>query len=176
MKEKSPLNHELVKNASCISPSNISQKKTSISKFGKLVTMMYENNDLTADDADKAEDQFESFIASEVKVFQEEFSKFDNVKDRLDAFYKQWLHRNEKYSSLWKVMVFVFTLGHAQAQIERGFNVNSDLLVENVLPPSIIAQRRVYDHLNSLGVSPHDYQIENDLRMCECTFKIQRTL
>ena len=92
MKEKSPLNHELVKNALCISPSNISQKKTTISKFGKLVTMMYENNDLTADEADKAKDQFESFIASEVKTFQEQFSKFDTVKDRLDAFYKQWLH------------------------------------------------------------------------------------
>ena len=100
-------------------------------------------------------------FASEVKTFQEEFSKFDTVKDRLDAFYKQWLHRNEKYSSLWKVMVFVFMLSHGQAQIERGFNINSDLLVENMLPSSIIAQRRVYDHLNSLGVSPHDYQIEN---------------
>ena len=164
MKEKSLVNHELVKNASCISPSNISQKKkTSISKFGKLVTMTYENNDLTVDEADKAKDQFESFIASEVKTFQEEFSKFDTLKDRLDAFYKQWLHRNEEYSSLWKV--FVFTLSHGQAQIERAFNINSDFLVENMLPPSIIAQRRVYDHLNSLGVSSHDYQIENDLRI-----------
>ena len=60
-------------------------------------------------------------------------------------------------------MVFVFTLIHWEAQIERGFNINSDLLVENMLPPSIIPQRRVYDNLNSLGVSPHDYQIENDL-------------
>ena len=74
-------------------------------------------------------------------------------------------------------MVFVFTFSHGQAQIERGLNINSDLLVENILPPSIIAQRRVYDHLNSL-----DYQMENDLRiqctfkMNECTFKIQRTL
>ena len=62
-------------------------------------------------------------------------------------------------------MVFVFTLCHGQAQIERGFNINSELLVENMLPPSIIAQRRVYDHLNSLGFSPHDYQIENDLQI-----------
>ena len=125
--------------------------------------MMYENNDLTDDEADKAKDQFESLIASEVKTFQEEFSKFDTVRDRLDAFYNQWLHRNEKYSSLWKVMVFVFMLSHGQAQIERGFNINSDLLVENMLPLSIIAWRRVYDYLNSLGVSSHGYQIENDL-------------
>ena len=62
-------------------------------------------------------------------------------------------------------MVFVFTLSHGQTQIERGFNINSDLLVENMLPPSIIAQRRNYDHLNSLGVSPHDYQIENEIQI-----------
>ena len=80
---------------------DISQKKkTSISKFSKLVTMMYENNDLIADEAHKAKDQFESFIASEVTTFQEDFSKFDAVKDKLDAFYKQWIHQNEKYSSL----------------------------------------------------------------------------
>ena len=53
---------------------------------------MYENNNLTADEADKAKDQLESLIASEVKTFQEEFSKFDTVIDRLDAFYKQWFH------------------------------------------------------------------------------------
>lgn len=39
------------------------------------------------------------------------------------------------------------------------------MLVENLLPPSIISQRRVYDHLNSLGVSPHNFNIENDLRV-----------
>ena len=62
-------------------------------------------------------------------------------------------------------MVFVFMLSHGQAQIERGFNIKSDLLVENMLPPSIIGQRRVYDHFNFLGVSPNDYQTENDLRI-----------
>ena len=119
MKEKSPLNHELVKNALYISPSNIS-KKTCISKLGKLVTMMYENNDLTADEADKANDQFESFIASEVNTFQEEFSKFGTMKDRPDVFYKQWLHQNEKYSSLWKFTVFVFTLSHGTLKLKEG--------------------------------------------------------
>ena len=35
-----------------------------------------------------------------------------------------------------------------------------------MLPPSIIAQRRVYNHLNSLHLkSPRDYQIKNDLRI-----------
>ena len=92
LKEKSPLNNELVRNASCISPTNISQKKkASIVRFSKLVTMMYENKHLTADEADKTKDQFESFIGLEVKKYQEKFSNFDIVKNRLDTFYKQWL-------------------------------------------------------------------------------------
>ena len=74
MNEKSPLNQELVKNAWCISPSNISQKKkTSISKFGKLVTMMYENNDLTADEAHKAKDQFDHSLHQKLKHSRKSF-------------------------------------------------------------------------------------------------------
>ena len=68
------------------------------------------------------------------------------VNDSLDKFFGRWFFRNEQYVSLWKVMIFVFTLSHGQAQIERGFNINADLMVEKLTSPSIVAQRRVYDH------------------------------
>ena len=70
----------------------------------------------------------------------------DMVNDSLDKFFGRLFFRNEKYASLWKVMIFVFTLSHEQAQIERGFHINADLLVENLTSPSIVAQRSVYDH------------------------------
>ena len=41
-------------------------------------------------------------------------------------------------------MIFLFTLSHGQAQIERGFNINADLLVENLTSPLTVAQRRIY--------------------------------
>ena len=62
-------------------------------------------------------------------------------------------------------MIFVFTLSHGQAQIDRGFYINADLLVENLTSPSIVAQRRVYDHLSVTKSSPHGFEIKDELRV-----------
>ena len=40
-------------------------------------------------------------------------------------------------------MIFVFTLSHGQSQVEGGFNINDDILVENMHNNSLIAQRIV---------------------------------
>ena len=147
LKEKSPLNSNLVSNAACLVPLNIIQKKNiSASKSRKLVTNLYECKHVNAEEPDQSKYQLKSFIDSEEKRSAEEFSKYDMVSDGLDKFFWRWFFRNEKYASLWKVMIFVFTLSHEQAQIERGFHINADLLVEKLTSPSIVAQRKVYDH------------------------------
>ena len=61
-------------------------------------------------------------------------------------------------------MIFVFTLSDGQAQVKRGFNINADLLVEN-LTSSIVAQRRVYDHLSVTKSLPHGFEIKDELRV-----------
>ena len=125
---------------------------------------MYDTKQLTADEADKAKDQFESFLNTEARQFQEDILGFNMVEDRLDKFLGKWLHRNADYAALWKVMIFVFTLG--QAQVERGFNINSDILVENLSTRSIVAQRMVYDHVNASNtLQSHDFEINHDLRI-----------
>ena len=60
-------------------------------------------------------------------------------------------------------MIFVFTVSLEQAQIERGFNVNADLLVENLISPSIVTQRRVYDDLSVIKRTPHGFEIKDKL-------------
>ena len=87
------------------------------------------------------------------------------VNDCLDKFFGRWFFRNEKYTLLWKVMIFVFILSHGQAQIEQGFSINADLLVENLTSPSIVAQRRDYDHLSVTKSSPHGFEIKDELRV-----------
>ena len=140
LKEKSPLNFSLVRNAACLIPLNIIQKKNiSVSKFGKLVTCLYECKHINAEEADQSKDQFESFVDSEGKKSAEAFFKYDMVNNRLDKFFGRWFFRNKKYTSLWKVMIFVFTLSHGQAQIEGGFNTNADLLDRKPTSPSIFA-------------------------------------
>ena len=49
--------------------------------------------------------------------------------------------------------------------IERGFNINADLLVENLTSPSIVAQRRDYDHLSVKKSSPHGCEIKVEFRV-----------
>ena len=167
LRKTSLLKYGLVRTTSCLSPYNmVNKKNTSVSKFNKVVATMYDTKQLTADEADKAKDQFESFLNTEARQFQEDFLGFNMVEDRLDKFLGKWLHRNADYAALWKVMIFVFTLSHGQAQVERGFNINSDILVENLSTRSIVAQRMVYDHVNASNTSQsHDFEINHDLRI-----------
>ena len=58
----------------------------------------------------------------------------------LDSFYWQWLHRNPKFSGLWKVMICLFTFSHCQGQIKCGFSINKSLLVENMHEKCVCAQ------------------------------------
>ena len=89
LKEKLPSNFNLVRNAACLVPLNIIQKKNiSVSKFGKLVTSSYECKHINAEEADRSKDRFESFVDSEAKKSAEEFSKYDMVNDRLDKFFR----------------------------------------------------------------------------------------
>ena len=85
------------------------------------------------------------------------------VNDHFNKFFGRWFFRNENYTSLWKVMIFVFTVSLGQAQIERGFNINADLLVENLISPSIVTQRRVYDDLSVIKRTPHGFEIKDKL-------------
>ena len=51
---------------------------------------------------------------------------------------------------MWCVFKLLSCLSHGQASVERGFGVNSNLLVENMHENSLITQRIVQDHVKSL--------------------------
>ena len=63
------------------------------------------------------------------------------------------MNKNKTYFSLWKVLIFSFVLSHGQREIERGFNINDNLLVENLKMESLTAQRSVQDFINASEVS-----------------------
>ena len=78
----------MVRNAACLVPLNIIQQKNiSVSKFGKLVTSLYECKHINAEEADQSKNQFKSFGDSKAKESAEEFSKYNMVNDRLDNFF-----------------------------------------------------------------------------------------
>ena len=49
----------------------------------------------------------------------------------------------------WYYLSFLF---HGQIAIERGFNVNKDLLVENLNQQTLTGQWKIYDYFSSLEV------------------------
>jgi hypothetical protein len=45
----------------------------------------------------------------------------------------------------------ILILSHGQASVERGFSINKEIEVENLLEESLVAQRIIYDHIVSKG-------------------------
>ena len=110
----------------------IENKEKCVVKYDKMVVLMHEKGHLSEKEGDNAKHQFDDFIDNIAHKNFELFSGFDWGKDRLDDFYGQWLNKNKTYSSLWKVLIFRFVLSYGQSEIERGFNINDNLLVENL--------------------------------------------
>ena len=54
-----------------------------------------------------------------------------------------------KNAKVWDVFRIIFTLLHGQAAVERGFSVNSKLLVENLQEKTLLASRFVYSSVKS---------------------------
>ena len=55
------------------------------------------------------------------------------------------MQANTDFFNLWKVCRIIFVLSHSQADVERGFNINGELMIEN-MKELLISQRIVCDN------------------------------
>ena len=142
LQEKSPLKYQINCCMSCIPPTNLINKKDEcILKFSKIVEKLCQRKLLPSKEADDSKLQFGKFIDNVMKCNSDRFLSFNICSPSLDAFYGQWFLRNPNFSSLWKVMIYIFTFSHSQNQTEFGFSINKSLLVESMHEKSICAQR-----------------------------------
>ena len=58
----------------------------------------------------------------------------------------------------------ILVLFYGQGCIERGFNVNTDMLQQNLEGMLLISQKMIYDHLVSSDLSPQSITITKILR------------
>ena len=130
-------------------------------KFNKIVDKLFMNKHLNVKDSDDAKLQFEDFVTNIGRQHHDEFLNFDFVSHRLDDFYAKYLHKNDKF--LWKVCIFAFTLSHGQSQIERGFGINKEIVIENLETTSLCAQRLICDHIASSKQEIHEIDITNTM-------------
>ena len=70
---------------------------------------------------------------------------------------------NADFINLWKVSRISFVLSHGQADVDRGFNISGELLVENMKELLLISQRIVCDHFSANNNDLHNYQVDKNL-------------
>ena len=86
-----------------------------------------------------------------IPVFgSERFANFQSAEDRVCTLFCECM-ANESYKSLFSDVKVILILSHEQAAVERGFSVNKELEVENLKEHTLVAQRIVCDHVNSVG-------------------------
>ena len=137
IQEQCPLKYSICINSSCLSPVKMIQnRQVCIKNFTSLADKLYEGKWLDGSESEQAKKEYEDFLVSVHHELKDKFNSFDYDKERLDEFLKGFLYKNKKYSHLWKVCLFIFTMFHGQSSVKRGFSVNKELLVTNLTKQS----------------------------------------
>lgn len=145
---RSPFTYAMTKVASCLDPAVIhTDSKLAKKRFEKMLTIMTEYGRISGSTADMAVKQFRSIIEL---IKNDKFDLYDRKKERLDLFWCKLLI-GEKFSELLLVVKMICCLSHGNANIERGFSINSECLFENMREESVVARRVVYDAVMDAG-------------------------
>lgn len=107
-------------------------------------------NQITSIQAERIQCDYLQFCQNE--NVRSQIKTFDIKKDRLDTFLMQILQQfpceNEDLMHFVQRCLVFF---HGNAEMERGFSINSECLVENLLEDSLIAQRSIISAVSSIG-------------------------
>ena len=153
LRERSPLKYKLTRVISSLSPTQISTLSEAIirKRFNTLMELMVESNWVSSITADKAEVQYSGLVRN--ANFTSEMKGFDIQSDRVDGLYSKLLSRSKDFAELWFIVRQVLILSHGNACVESGFSINKILLQENMKNESLVAQRIVFDGINTMVVT-----------------------
>ena len=173
--DRNPLKYPVVRYISSLDPRRIGlDPQTALSYFEKLLANLLACRWLSAEECDEAKHEF-SILLSEVNKYHTEAFKTKET-ERVDVFYAKLIGENKTYTKLWKVMKLVFVLSHGQADIERGFSVNKDILSCNMGEDTVTAYRFIFDGVQALGCNIHDIVVTKKMlescRMARNRYKI----
>lgn len=160
LQDRCPLKYSLVRALVSIDPQQIVRDKiTTTTQFETVTKKFAEGRLLTNHQCDSAQQQYRRFVDDKMP----ELKKFDSEKDRLDEFYHTLMSDIGIYNHLWDVVQRILVVSHGQAVVERGFSVNDDMLLQNMKQPTLVARRLIHDTMTSLGISVHEFKIEDQL-------------
>ena len=99
--------------------------------LGKVLSKLVLYKVITPDTADRSKSQYSKFVTTVFKENKPEFLNYSKTDQRLEEFMMKFIGASTKFSELWKLVKILLILSHGQAQVDRGFSVNRNLLVEN---------------------------------------------
>lgn len=90
---------------------------------------------------------------------------FKKDETRLDEFWVKLIdfHSADKYYNLLNLIKIVMIISHGNSELERGFSVNKECIVENQTEKSLIAQRLIYDSIKSTDKPLIEFEITKNL-------------
>lgn len=149
--EKSPLKKKLTRAIACLDPSAVAASPdVSLKRLSLCLEELVEKQWLSGAAADKIDSQFRAFIGIPHVVVA--MKSFQRNKTRLDHFWMKLIDaESQRFVDIKFLVRLICTLSHGNAFLERGFSVNGECMIENQKEASLVAQRRVYDKVLSVG-------------------------
>ena len=158
------ISFNIVKYMSVFDPKVLLNQAPSVCKslFGKLVCALVGSKIISSSQGDKALSEFTSFHESSMSEKRLAFEKFNRHEQRLDEFFMKQTGI-VSYTNLLPILKLVLVLSHGQANVERCFSVNNNVLKCDMSEKSIMSRKLIIDHMKSHNLLPQSFPITKSL-------------
>jgi ribosomal protein S8 len=161
LKERMIHGTDFLKRVSALNPKNFEKlgKKKLLERFKKLAYTLTMRSIITAQIGDQSVIQFR-----EVLELPQNALKFKMFEDdhRLDHFFFKSLDVS-KHAELSTIIKAIMVMFHWQAEIERGFKTNKDMLQDNMKEMTLVSRRRIKDHLVANQLYAYEVELTPEL-------------
>ena len=130
--------------------------------MGIILQKLVSNGRISGKSAEVVKEEYLKFFDIVDQNLQS-LSSFNPSQDRVDALFSTTMGSSKLCANLWDFVKMFLILYHGQATIERGFSINKQLLVENMKPKSLVALRRIEDHMKYSEQSPETIKVPNKM-------------
>lgn len=147
---KSPIKYKLCRGITFCNPQLLSHSLSQALRRLEIVLEIFqEKRWIGYAESDELLKEFNNFCTKHGAL--ECFKQFDRSSQRLDHFWYNLIVTMNGSEKLLNFLKRILILSHGNAFVERGFSINKEVIVENQLAKSLVAQRQVYDAIQSLG-------------------------
>jgi hypothetical protein len=149
MVELSPLKYSFARSITCLDPLICVNEKLMTLRTKAALEKLVDLRRISGSTADKISREFHSLVG--FPHVKEACASFDMSKTRIDRFWMDMIGGRRGFDNLKFFIRLVCILFHGNADLERGFSVNRECLVDNLKEESLVALRTIYDAVLAQG-------------------------